>query len=92
MTEECGGQVSGNSPATGNRTPVSRVTGGDTSHYTMTDAPYVALLLYIIFEANKVSAPTYNFQEKSIISILKFSSFFVVVLRVRTPNKVSAPT
>ena len=22
---------------TGNRTPVSRVTGGDTSHYTMTD-------------------------------------------------------
>ena len=30
------------SSATGNRTPVSRVTGGDTSHYTIADA-------YIIF-------------------------------------------
>jgi hypothetical protein len=25
--------------ATGNRTPVSRVTGGDTSHYTIADTP-----------------------------------------------------
>ena len=29
---------------TGNRTPVSRVTGGDTSHYTMTDWMLTQLL------------------------------------------------
>jgi hypothetical protein len=30
---------------TGNRTPVSRVTGGDTSHYTMSDL----VILYVQF-------------------------------------------
>ena len=30
---------------TGNRTPVSRVTGGDTSHYTMTDLILFSLLM-----------------------------------------------
>ena len=33
------------SSVTGNRTPVSRVTGGDTSHYTMTD-----VLLLLLFD------------------------------------------
>ncbi|EJK45645.1 hypothetical protein THAOC_35733, partial [Thalassiosira oceanica] len=30
---------------TGNRTLVSRVTGGDTSHYTITDLPNVVKIL-----------------------------------------------
>eukprot|EP00970_Alexandrium_tamarense_P006477 scaffold1103_cov187-Alexandrium_tamarense.AAC.4 len=29
----------GKNSATGNRTPVSRVTGGDTSHYTIAECP-----------------------------------------------------
>jgi gamma-glutamyltranspeptidase len=30
-------KIKSNCSATGNRTPVSRVTGGDTSHYTIAD-------------------------------------------------------
>ena len=56
------------SPA-GNRTPVSRVTGGDTHHYTTEDEPYERAKLLLL--KGEITPRTSRWQRKPRVPIYK---------------------
>ena len=62
-----------NISVTGNRTLVSRVTGGDTSHYTMTEAN---------FRYQERSYRTILFYYCSILIIIEYQELFIVERRL----------
>ena len=67
---------------TGNRTPVSRVTGGDTSHYTMTDCFCAHLYTNNTYMHTSFTSISYTY----FLSSALYAQFLLITYRLITLN------